>query len=228
MKLTKNKLIRITKNGLRKFGYIEVRDTITGAQGLYVKLVNDNFFLSVGLTISKYYDSMFTASFYLSKTTTWSAVWGDIPESSYRRIGRFLLKEERSKLLSEEYAREGVVDAWWDASNEQMASNFLEALQISERRFLEQPYLFNNITTSKEVNKLANLAKLVIADIDFNSKNDYNYKFIPKKSIDDIPMEWFKTAERIIAQKKGNLNANAVKLLAADAYRQKMVLSQSG
>src|ERR1700712_5244362 len=101
MKLTKQNLIRITKKGLRELGYLEVKDTTSGAQGLYIKLIENDLYLTLGLTISRYYDSMFTASFYLSKTTIWAAIWGNMPENAYKRAGSFLTIEERKILLEE-------------------------------------------------------------------------------------------------------------------------------
>ncbi|MDB4918756.1 hypothetical protein [Mucilaginibacter sp.] len=223
MKLIKNKLIRITKNGLEELGYREIKDTITPAQGLYIKLVENDLYLTLGLTISRYYDSMFTASFYISKTTIWARYGGDIPKNSYQRIGNFLTTEERGILLNEEHSKEGVKDAWWNEKDEKAIKYFLETVRITESRFLGQPDLFFNIQNSKDVNELDKLAKMVIDEVDSDNINGYNYQFIPKKSIDDIPMDWFKTAERVIMAEKAILNINTVKALAADAWRQTLV-----
>jgi len=84
MKLTKSQLIRLARIGLEELGYQQVRDTITAAQGLYIKAFQNGFYLTLGLTISRYYESKFTASFYLSKSIIWAAFWGDIPKNSYQ------------------------------------------------------------------------------------------------------------------------------------------------
>lgn len=223
MKLTKSKLIKLTELGLKELGYKEVKDTITGAQGLYIKKVKVGFYLTLGLTISRYYDSLFTASFYLSKTTIWSAVWGDISKNSYQRIGHFLTTEDRGRLLNKEYSLENVRDAWWDINDNSAIVYFLESVQIAEERFLDQPNLFYDIERSEEINRLSRLATSVIKKMDLNEITKYEYQFVPEKPIDGIPLEWFKLAERVIVEESGILNYNTVKRLAADAYRQKLI-----
>ena len=223
MKLTKSKLIKITRNGLKELGYKEVKDTITPAQGLYIKIVEKDFYLTLGLTISRYYHSMFTASFYLSKTTIWALFGGDIPKNSYERVGCFLTKKEKEVLLEDTYSKEGVNDAWWNLENENVLEHFFETVKITEKRFLDQPGLFDKIKNSSLVNELHKLAKMVIEAIDSTNKNEYNYQYIPEKPIDDIPMEWFKAAERVISNENDILNINTVKRLAADAWRQNLI-----
>jgi hypothetical protein len=218
MKLTKSKLIKFTNDHLKNFGYKEIKDTITPAQGLYIKPIkNGLYFLTLGLTISKYYTDLFTASFYLSKTTTWATFGGDIPNASYRRIGSFLTKEERKVLLEGEYSLQESGDAWWNAGN---VDGFIETVKIAETRFLNQLNLFDMINDSILINELSELASLTIDMINNGYWGDYNYRFVPDKPIDDIPIEWFKVAERIIVERNAILNNNTVKRLAADAYRQ--------
>ncbi|OKS87276.1 hypothetical protein [Mucilaginibacter polytrichastri] len=218
MKLTKNQLIKATKAEIEILNYREVKDTITGAQGLYIKSIDKNLYLTLGLTISKYYESKFTRAFYLSKLTSWSMFGGDIPKESYQRVGRFLTIEERSRLLESEYSKNGVIDAWWDISIEQSINNFIEAIRITEGRFLNQPHLIDNILRSNDVSRLETRVQLVIKRV--NSIDDVIYKYIPTKPVDDIPMEWFKAAELVLIEEHAILNANAVKSLGADAYRQ--------
>jgi hypothetical protein len=221
MKLTKQKLILLTKKNIELLGYWYVTDSVTGAQGLYIKKVNDSLFLSLGLTISRYYYSMFTATFYLSKTTTWSATWGDIPSISYKRVGHFLTQEEREKLLDEQESKPGMKDAWWNSNSD--LNNFFEAVAIAESRFLNQPGLYDSVQKSIEINKMESLVKKVINMINEDTfSNEYVYRFTPAKSIDKIPIDWFKAAERVIENQGDILNANTVKFLATDAYRQSL------
>ncbi|WPU97693.1 hypothetical protein SNE26_16835 [Mucilaginibacter sp. cycad4] len=224
MKLTKNKLIRLTKTGLNSLGYREIPDSTTGAQGLYIKTADVNLFLTVGLTISRYYDSMFTASYYLSKVTCWGAVWGDIPNNSYERVGSFLTKGERDMLLEERYRKEGVKDAWWDGEDDEAIKAFIKTIEITESRFLSQPGLCYDVMNSVEVNELAGLSKATIHSIETNHEDLSSFKFMPPKPIDNIPIEWFKAAEKTIIEKGAILNINTVKRLAADAYRQFIVV----
>lgn len=221
MKLTKSKLLKITKEMLMKFGYQEFKDTQTGASGLFIKLINENYFLTLGLILSNYYDTRFTASYYLSKTTRWGSMWGDIPRESYERIGSFLTKEERQLLLNEEHNKEGVTDAWWDSNNEREINHFLKTIELTEKRFLNQEKLFSKIEKSSEVSELANYSISVIGLVtQSNTTEQIDYRFTPIKPIDDVPLDWFKAAEIILLKQNGILNANTVKLLAVDAWRQ--------
>lgn len=223
MKLTKAKLIKETKDKLNKLGYIQLKDTNSGSDGLYAKVIGDDLFLTLGLVISRYYDAKFTASFYLSKTTIWSAMWGDIPKDSYKRIGAFLTKEERKILLSSEDAQEGVNDAWWndDAGS---ISSFITTVGITENRFLGQADLLDRIEKSSEVNKLAFFSSQVIKELN-NVEDKYIYSFTPKKEVDGIPLRWFEAAERVLFKEKAILNINTVKRLAVDAWRQNYLKS---
>lgn len=220
MKLTKAQLLKATKNKIQKLGYTEFKDTITGANGLFIKVLDNNFFLSLGLEISGYYNSMFTASFYLSKTTRWSSIWGDIPCESFERVGTFLTKSERKEFLNVEFTKEGIIDAWWNGFEEKEIENFLKVVEITENRFLSQNDLFSKIENSKEVYELVEYASSVKALVNKNDINDFVYKFVPSKTINNIPIEWYKAAEKTIINKEGILNENTVKILAADAWRQ--------
>jgi hypothetical protein len=223
MKLTKAKLIGITAKKLNELGYIELQDTLTGSNGLFGKKIQKDFFLTLGLEISRYYHSMFTASFYLSKTTRWGSVWGDIPHECYERVGHFLTPEERKKYLSEEFHQEGVIDAWWDGANEKEVANFIKIVKISEERFVGQKDLSHKIESSTEIKELSESAAIVIDKATTNNFNGRSYQFLPTKVIDDIPINWFRAAEEVLSQRKPILNANTVKLLAADAWHQKKI-----
>jgi hypothetical protein len=227
MSLTKSKLLKHTKSELSKLGYIQLEDASIGSDGLYAKLIADNLFLTLGLVISRYYDTKFTASFYLSKTTIWSALWGDIPKDSYKRISVFLTKEERRTFLSEEYTKEGIVDGWWDDSADSI-SDFISTVKITESRFVDQADLVDRIENSEEVNKLQYLSSQVIKEIVSDKDEEaFTYHFIPEKNIFNIPLIWFRAAERVLSTEKAILNANTVKRLAADAWRQEFIKNAS-
>jgi len=218
MKLTKNRLLKLTRAGLEKLGYCEFKDTQTGANGLFLKLIKEKYFLTLGLTISRYYDSRFTASYYFSKTTRWSAVWGDIPVESYQRIGRHLTIEERQLLLDKEHSQEGVIDAWW---HEKDIDKFFQTIKLTEGRFLNQHNLFFKIENSVEIYKLSHYSSNVITAVNEGKVDEsIDYDFIPEAPIDDIPLPWFKAAEAVLLKEKGILNSNTVKSLASDAWRQ--------
>lgn len=222
MKLTKTQLIKKVKDTLSKLGYFESKDTLTGASGLFIKQVGNGFYLTLGLEISNFYESKFSASYYLSKTTRWSSVWGDIPKSSYERIGHFLTREERFTYLDDEHNEERVTDAWWNGNEEREIQNFLKVVEITEKRFLGQEALLSDIENSSEVKELANDASSVIKLMESGGSNMTDYRFVQQNPVDDIPMEWFEAAENVIVRNNGILNANTVKLLAADAWRQNL------
>ena len=219
MKLRKAKLIKSVKTSLEKLGFTEFKDTISGFQGFFSKRLNNGFYLTLGLTIHRYYDSMFTADFYLSKTTRLASVWGDIPLESDERPGVFLTKEERKLYLDEEHNAEGVVDVWWDGNHEKEVENFLRVIELTEQRFINQPELLKNIEDSKEIQELAALSDKTKKGVMLNQR-DLSFKFQPEKEIDGIPFIWFKAAETVLKETGGILNTNTVKLLAADAFRQ--------
>lgn len=224
MKLAKKMLIKATKDRLLELDYYEISDSITGANGLFIKSLSNGFFLTLGLEISQLYNSRFTASFYLSKTTRWGSSWGDIPDKSYERVGFFLTKEERIELLSVEFRKEGVIDAWWNGFDQVEIEKFLRVVSITEKRFLEQKDLFSMVENSIEIKEFADYTSTVFSLINENNIRDIEYQFIPIKTKDNIPIEWYKAAEKTIRIKNGILNLNTVKLLAADAWRQKQIL----
>jgi len=85
---------------LAELGYINVPNINSVVDCLFVKKLANGLFFFWGLTFSRYEKGNFTGSFYLSKVTIFSAVWDDIPPSSYRRISTLLSEEERPLFLS--------------------------------------------------------------------------------------------------------------------------------
>lgn len=222
MKITKTKLKKLLNIKLIKLGYLELKDSISGAQGLYLKPMKNSLYLTLGLIISRYHESLFTGSFYISKTTRWGSVWGDIPKASYVRISNLLTPAERNTLLGEDYRKEGIKDGWWDAADLNSLNDFLNSLKISEQRLLKNTILLKEIDKSNDIIELSNAAKLVIEKIKSSDFND-NFQFIPLREIDDTPIVWFKAAEMVIKKTNIPLNKNTVKLLAIDAYRLYML-----
>ena len=69
MKLTKAKLIKAVKPKLESLGYTFIKDSTSGAQGLFGKKIDSDMYLMLGLTIHRFYDDQFTGDFYLSTNT---------------------------------------------------------------------------------------------------------------------------------------------------------------
>jgi hypothetical protein len=223
MRLTKARLIKSLRADFEKMGYFEIKDNITGANGLFIKQIGKEYFLSLGLTISNFYHSKFTASFYLSKTTMWSAVWGDIPVESYRRVSRFLADNERILYLDKEHNEKGVIDGWWNGDDKNEIEKFINVVNITENRFLQQDQLFGKIDRSEDAGRLYRNSQRVFEIMKDYNLGEFEYEFIPQENVDDIPTEWFKASEIALRENKGILNLNTVKSLAADAWRQGLV-----
>ncbi|UEG54401.1 hypothetical protein LLH06_05405 [Mucilaginibacter daejeonensis] len=226
MKLSKATLIRLTRSGLERLGYKAIKDTITPAEGLYLKVINNDYYISLGLTISRNYDHLFTGAYYLSRNTTWATIGADVPKMSYQRIGNFLTEEERQMLLGGEYAQQKNGDAWWCSNSEANLLEFFEAVRLTENRFLRQPNLIEQINSSNFINELSDMAKKTILSVEVVAKNSNEaYQFSPSRPIDGIPIAWFNAAEKVIRERNAVLNVDTVKRLAADAYRQHILNS---
>lgn len=223
MKLTKAKLIKTLQPKLESLGYIYFKDSIEVSQGLFIKKINSELYLSLGLVIDRYYDSSFTGSFYLSNNTSFASVWGDIPKECYERPTQFLSNEERLLFSKEE--NNSIIDLWFDGFDESSINDFIKILELSEIRFVNQQNLIENLNKSIEVKLLSELSKSVIEKIESNYNfNITSYNHLPNKEIDNIPLKWFQAAE--ISLKQFNykyININTVISLAADAFRQNIL-----
>ncbi len=217
MNLNKKKLINELERGLTKQGFVEFKETFLGADGFFVKKIQPNLYLSLGLVISRFEKENFTGSFYLSKTTCWSCTWGDIPKNSYQRIGFLLNDRKKTSLLGADY--EVVEDNWWNATSPNAFDNFINAVQVAEINFIT-PELIQDIEKSSDVTNLYELASKVITKIKEKKDNeDLEFQFTPLKEVDNVPRVWFQKAEIILKENKQIVNQNKVRLLASDAYR---------
>lgn len=195
MKLTKAKLIAKVKSPLEKLGYIFFKEPISSAQGFFSKRLDNGFYLTLGLTISRYMESEFTGSFYYSKTTRWSAVWDDIPKECYVRPG-FLMSTEEQKVYFDT-DNEKLHDYWWDGFDDSSVASFIEVIKLTESRLYEDRFLTKKIEDSRSVSQLKNYADEVmklVADIE---KLNFTYSYLPGKEVNGIPMRWFKTSEYV-------------------------------
>ena len=214
MKLTKALLIKSIRPGMESLGFRWFKDSISGAQGLFAKKVNDDLYLTVGMTIHRYYNDAFTADLYLSKTTTLYCTWGDIPGDCERRPGFLMTDDELQK-----YYKEGetlVKDIWWKC--EDSVDDFLHALQLTEPRLCKNEDLIKRINSSKDVNELSSISTRIKET--HNSVPNMDYSFIPEKEIDKIPLDWFKASEYVLREMGRNINPRLVKRHASDAYIQ--------
>ncbi|MGJ1405519.1 hypothetical protein ACR79N_21265 [Sphingobacterium siyangense] len=221
MKLTKAKLVAKVKAPLATSGYLYFKNSIPSAQGFFSKKLENGFYLSLGLTISRYMESEFTGSFYYSKTARWACVWGDIPTESYVRPGSLMSTEERRVYFNTE--NEQLRDYWWDGFDDSSIASFIEVIKLTESRLYEDRLLTKRIEDSLSVSQLKNYAdevKKLVSDIE---KLNFTYFYLPEKEIDGIPPQWFKASEYVLKKQNGILNKNTVKNLASDAFIQSTI-----
>lgn len=211
MKLTKARLITKVKPGLTRIGYTWFKDSITGYDGLFVKKISNNLFLSIGMIIHRFYDDKFTCDYYLSTTTCINCIWGDIPHESSRRPGELLTKEELFPLRNH--------DIWWNDADS--VDSFLSIIKKTEPRMLGDIELIKKIDNSKDAQLLSKLARNTIK---VKSKTpDVIFKYTPNRIIDNIPLQWFMAAEYVLLEVQDNVTNHEVRRLAADAYRQNVL-----
>ena len=141
---------------------------------------------------------------------------GDIPKKSYERIGFLLTDEELYN-----YRDEGSLlrDIWWKGFVPTSVDDFLFRVKQCEPRICNDLMLREEIEKSTDVKKLHELSIKVMEIVD-NLPEQCNYKFIPPKEIDNIPMKWFMAAEKVLCSTKSVVNKNTVKDLASDTYIQ--------
>lgn len=207
MKLTKTILIKTIKPGMENLGFHWFKDSISGAQGLFSKKIDDALYLTVGMTIHRYYDDAFTADWYLSSTTTIYCTWGDIPNDCRKRPEDLL--QEKDGVLNYK-------DGWWSCGNS--LQDFFLALRLSEPRMYGDEDLIRRIHNSKEITYMRNISRKIIKRI--GNLPDITYSFVPAKEIDDIPLDWFKAAEWTLCEMGKSINSRVVKFYASDAFRQ--------
>lgn len=192
------------------------------SDGLFCKQKGEGNYLSLGLTIHRFYDTMFTADFYLALCTRWGTTWGNIPKDSCERSGIFLDRAERQKFLSEEYTEEGVIDAWWNADDAVGVKNFIEVIKITEERFVNQPTLKRRIRESTDAVTLGRLAEKTMQLVK-ESQFDVELKFQPRNILKKVPGIWYRTAELVLRKSESILNEKTVKILAEDAWRMNVL-----
>ncbi|SHL26521.1 hypothetical protein [Xylanibacter ruminicola] len=210
MKLTKSKLINLLKPGMEDLGFHWFKDSITGAQGLFVKKVDNTLYLTIGLNIHRYYNDAFTADLYLSRTTTIYSTWGDIPKDCIKRPEELLLDSEYPSNCRR---------SWW--SSEESMDVFLQEIRISEHRMCMDEDLIRRINNSKDVENLCKISSFITNNLKDLPKIDYS--FVPEKEIDEIPLCWFKSTEWTLMNLGMDINSKAVKFYASDAYRKYII-----
>jgi hypothetical protein len=219
MSLNKKKLISEVERGLNEQGFTLFKNSLTKTDGLFIKKIKPDLYLTLGLNVSRFGKNTFTGDFYLSKTTNFASVWGDIPNNSYVRISSVLNENEKKRFLGEEY-EPNMVDRWWNTNSTNVYENFLNAVQCAEINFIT-PELIKAINNSNDVAILSELTTNVISTVKSKDKRlkISHLMFTPPMEINNIPVIWFKATELILSESKETLDKKEVNLLASDAYR---------
>lgn len=218
MKLTSAELISKLKRRLQSLGFTYFKET--GVTGTFKMKVDGDLYLTLSLTVDRWYDSMFTGEYSLSLTTRWGYTIGDIPHDSYKRISYVLTDEERVRYSKEESPN--VKDLWWDGMDETDVNSFLEIVELTYKRFSSDFDLVKRIRQSNDAKLLAKLSQETI-DCVIKGEFAQNLECQPDKEIDSIPFEWFKAAETVLKQNGSTLHEANVIQLASDAYRRSVL-----
>ena len=218
MKLTSAKLISKLKRRLQSLGFTYFKET--GVTGTFKMKVDGGLYITLSLTIDRWYDSMFTGEYSLSLTTRWGYTIGDIPHDSYKRISYVLTDEERVRYSKEESPN--VKDLWWDGMDETDVNSFLEIVELTYKRFSSDSDLVKRIHQSNDAKLLAKLSQETI-DCVIKGEFAQDLECQPDKEIDSIPFEWFKAAETVLRQNGSTLHETGVIVLASDAYRRSVL-----
>ncbi len=218
MKLTQVKLISKLKRRLQSLGFMYFKEA--GVTGTFKMKVDGGLYLTLSLTVDRWYDSMFTGEYSLSLTTRWGYTIGDIPRDSYKRISYVLTDEERARYSKEE--NPNVKDLWWDGMDEADVNSFLEIVELTYKRFSSDSDLVQRIRQSNDAKLLAKLSQETI-DCVIKGEFAQNLECQLDKEIDFIPFEWFKAAETVLKQNGSTLNEAGMIVLASDAYRRSVL-----
>lgn len=227
MKLNKKKLLAFIRGAMSELGYVEFDDPSSDAN-LFVKEYG-GLFLTIGFTISRLYEDSFTCNYYLSRTTSWSECWGDVPRKIYVRPGELMTPQERYDITIDPRCKnnpEYMSDMWWNAfdSNGKYDSlslkSLTDAIILTEGRVSEQPNIIEKIYTSKVLEAIYNKVSRTI-EIQQSESYGANLHFLPSREVRGVSMKWHMAAETALREfgDRKCLCPFGVKRLAADASR---------
>lgn len=219
MKITKAKLNKCLREPLEKKGYLFFSDGILGSQGLYVKKIDD-YFVTLGLLISGFYDYKFSADIYISTNPNWNFLGKGIPKLCSFRLKQLLNQDELEEFAFE--LEKGIYDDWWHELSGNSIDCFLNAVEIAEDRIFLEKELLSQILKSETIQKYNEDISSVIESINTNVPFEFSEQRIneiPQKSVGNIPMIWFKASYlRIIETRPKTLGKLDVKTLAINSW----------
>jgi len=223
---SKRQVIRKIEESVGALGYERVPGPISGAAAVFYK-VHGDLVLTFGLQFSTRYEDRFTGSFYLSRSFEWGYVPDGFPHEAYQRIGRFLTKEERILLLPSFFSQPGVVDAWWIGFDVATVTSFIEAIRLTEPRFLRQPGLIDAVSRCEAISRHVSLLHATAAMARGLKERPPGLRHQPQRYSTVTEPQWYWAAELVLQQQRpSSAEPGFVRLVALDAWRVDTLLSK--
>jgi hypothetical protein len=217
--LSRRGVIETLSAALEDLDYGRVAGPVKGAAAIYYKAI-DGLFLTLGVEFSTRYDDRFTGSFYLSRSLEWAYVVRGFPMEAYQRIGHFLDSAERHRLLDPIFTEPGVVDAWWIGFTDSTVSAFVEAVRLTESRFLGQDGIRDAVLQSEGLKRHRDLLDEVARTTAALTAPPDVLIAQPKRYPAGVDPKWFWAAEVIISSRRPELlKPEYITLVALDAWR---------
>jgi hypothetical protein len=214
MKITRKQLFKKLIPFFEEMGYTYFKDTISAASGLFAKKIDDNIFLSIGITTSNLFENSFTCDYYMAQSLRYACLFNGI-EDAFLAPVQLLSDEELNK-----YRSSGALSElyWWNSDDAISVEYFKESVRITEPRLLNNYELRERVAINeytKHQHDLTAKVRMLVR----NGVPAFETQFVPEKEKDGIPLIWF-TAAEYVQKDEEYFNKNLVFSLAADAYRQ--------
>ena len=246
MKLTKQKLIKAVRTHLEEIGFTFFKTYEEDI--VFAKRIRKGLYLTLFLTIHRFYNDQFTGDFTIAPTMHYLSGGGFYPKKMRERVGMLLTKSERmlyadeieiedcgdSQIINPEIAKMmqelglpkangEFKDCWWEGLDSGSVLRFLDAVRVTEPRFVNNPDLVEAISSNAHIQKDVAEQEKVIAYLDKIEQYE-DYKYLPTRCL-CAPIEWYKAAELLTMEKntKQKYCKNSVRYYAENAYRVYML-----
>ena len=218
MKVTRKQLLKQLIPFFEEMGYTYFKDTISVAQGLFAKKIDDRLYVSVGVITSYLYYNTFTCNFYMAQSLDFAFLYLEDKSKTfeeYPRPGDYLSEDELIMFRGKDSK---ITDIWWHSDDAGSIESFKEAVRLAEPRFINNFDLRNRMLSNADASHRYDMANKV-KELVKNGVPDFEPQFAPVKEKDGIPMVWF-TAAELVCRDGPYFNKFGVQCLAADAYRR--------
>jgi len=215
MKVTRKQLYKQLIPFFEDLGYTYFKDTISAASGLFAKKIDNNLYVSIGITTSNLYYNSFTCNMYMAQSLDFGLMYKGILMQCFPRPGNYLTEEE---LISFRGTESKLTDIWWQSDDINSIESFKMAVRLAEPRFVNNLELRKKIINNEGAihqHNLTNRVKMLVK----KGIPKFETQFVPEKEKDGIPLIWFETAE-FVQKEVDDLFKMSVLSLAADSYRQ--------